>query len=86
LRNSNKDLRQTGYKLRSCSTSLFIPNIIFTIFIALVTLASGAVTVFGYKHIDWSLIAAIWAGVGAIVLLMLGLDILGFRFIRGRRP
>jgi hypothetical protein len=85
LRNSNKDLRQTGYKLRSFSTSLFIPNIVLTVFIAFVTLASGTFAVFGYRHIDWNLIAAIWAGVGAMVLLMLSLDILGFRLMRGRR-
>jgi hypothetical protein len=85
LRNSNKDLRETGYKLRSFSTALFIPNIILTAFVAVVTLASGTFAVFGYRHIDWNLIAAIWAGVGGMVSLMLGLDTLGFGLIRGRR-
>lgn len=49
MRNSNKDLRQTGCKLRSCSTSLFIPNIIITALIAFATLASGTFAVFDRK-------------------------------------
>jgi hypothetical protein len=69
MRNSNKNLRETGYKLRSFSTALFIPNIVLKVFAAVVTLASGTFAVFGYKHIDWNLIAAIWAGIDAMVLL-----------------